>query len=372
MANNSTGVFTNRSVLNVKSVRLFKRFSLITLLLVYVVILAGGVVRSTGSGMGCPDWPKCFGSWVPPTSEARLPLHYKELYAEKRMIKTRKVAKMLAALGFSETANRLLTDPIVQQEQPFNALKTWIEYVNRLAGALIGLFIVAAFVLSVRLRNHDARVPVLGLAAVVLVGFEGWLGSIVVAANLMPFTVTLHMLLAIALVAVIIYSLHRVETIGVAADVVLRSGVRWLIRVLFFLCLFQVLLGTEVREQVDVLTLILNGHQGIVDSLGTAFLVHRSFSLVILACSVWLAVRVKAEYSIGHTMYRSARILFVFLGLEVASGIVLAYADIPVYVQPIHLTVGVGLLGWLLHMTFSSGRQAVGSVNSQQNTAVAV
>ena len=157
------------------------KFSLLTLISVYFLILVGGIVRSTGSGMGCPDWPKCFGNWVPPTSISELPSDYKEVYSNKRAKKNQKLAVYLQTLGFDNLASDILNDDSILEEADFNPVKTWIEYVNRLVGVLIGLFIIVTVYLSTKFFNSDRKLFLTSLATLILVIFQGWIGSLVKA-----------------------------------------------------------------------------------------------------------------------------------------------------------------------------------------------
>lgn len=319
--------------------RSFCRLAFATLIAVYVLIAVGGIVRSTGSGMGCPDWPKCFGSWVPPTSVDDLPEDYKEYYAGYRHQKNLKFARYLSALGFEETAEQLITDESVRNETEFNATKTWIEYFNRLVGATIGILVFAVAVVSWRFRGTDKTITAVGIVTFLLVGFQGWIGSFVVSSNLTPWTITLHMFLALVIVYLLVFLVSKTYGENRLMTVPIARG--WILACMFVL-LFQILMGTKVREMMDQLSLRLARNQWIPNA-GTDFAIHRSFSWVVLILHAALVVRlIKTQNTTGFGLA-----LIALVAGTILSGAGMAYWDVPPVLQPVHLVLATATFGIL-------------------------
>ncbi|MFN4145041.1 MAG: COX15/CtaA family protein [Runella sp.] len=302
-----------------KRERLFRRLAILTVTIVYFLILVGGIVRSTGSGMGCPDWPKCFGSWVPPTEESQLPTNYKEIFGAK-----------------------------LKGEVEFDAFKTWTEYLNRLLGVVTGLFIFATLLASLPFRKTKPLLFYLTFSAFVLVGFQGWLGSKVVSSELAPYMITLHMLVAILIVFLLLWTVLKSqegywETEHIHNESQLKKYIKWAM----LLTLLQILLGTQVREAVDeVMKELGESRRGEwIEQLGLSFYIHRSFSLVILALHIgvlyWLNKSIKKK---GNLYKLFVGLLYVVV-LEIVSGIILSYLSMPPYAQPIHLTLAIVAVG---------------------------
>ena len=299
--------------------RLFRRLALLTVVVVYLLILIGGIVRSTGSGMGCPDWPKCFGSWVPPTEVSQLPPNYQEIYGAK-----------------------------LKGEIEFNAFKTWTEYLNRLFGAFTGLMIFATLLASVSYIKKDRPVFTVSLLTFLLVGFQGWLGSKVVSTELAPWFVTLHMLLAIVIVFFLLYVVARTYVGNIQIEKIENKTLlnRWLFMTIG-LSLIQVLIGTQVREAMDVVIEKLGNERRAewIENLGLSFYVHRSFSILIMILHIGLVYWLKKNTIAKGVLSQLTMALLIMVGVEIVSGVILAYLSVPALIQPIHLTLATLALG---------------------------
>lgn len=329
-------------------VRRFRFLGILTVVSVYLLILVGGIVRSTGSGMGCPDWPKCFGTWVPPTQVSELPVGYKEIYTAQRVAKNQRLAKTLERLGFKQVAGQIFAHPTQYIETDFNATKTWIEYVNRLLGALIGVFIFLTVVFALPYWQRDRTVFWMAFGSFLLTGFQGWLGSLVVSTNLLPELVTVHMALALLIVAMLIYAVDRSQQERKETapyNVHFSNNLLLLLWLATLLTFGQIVLGTQVREQVDVVATASDylNRSTWVEQLGNVFKVHRSFSLVLLGLNLYITYRLVKFKS--FYLRRLATAIIGLLGIEIGAGVVLAYLALPAAVQPIHLTVATVLFG---------------------------
>ncbi|MBO0939376.1 COX15/CtaA family protein [Fibrella sp. HMF5335] len=309
------------SLSNLINERSFRRLALLTVLSVFLLILVGGIVRSTGSGMGCPDWPKCFGQWVPPTDVSELPANYQQIYAHR---------------GYKDVQ--------------FNVAKTWTEYLNRLLGALIGVFIFLTFAASIKAYWRRDR-PIVGFSflAFLLVGFQGWLGAKVVSSVLSGWLITLHMLLAIIIVGVLLYVATRSQAhiYRFGQTTAKPSVYRW-IWISSGLLLFQILLGTQVREMVDEVASQLGQQQRYmwVSELGIRFYVHRTFSLVVLASQLaWILPFLRNNTAKGAATTLASFVVGLIL-IEIATGAIMGYFAIPAWAQPVHLTLAVTVLGF--------------------------
>jgi cytochrome c oxidase assembly protein subunit 15 len=332
-----------------KTINSFRSVSRFTVIAVYVLILVGGIVRSTGSGMGCPDWPKCFGSIIPPTHVDQLPSNYQEIYLEKRITKNERFVASLSKFGFEETAREIAEDKSILIEEEFNATKTWIEYLNRLLGVVIGFLIILTVWKSIPLWKVDRLIPILAFVSLILVLFIGWIGSIVVSTNLLSWIITVHMILALLLVAILIIANHRsyrfTKSKGINRDV--PNKVEQILYIGLLLVFIQVVLGTQVREQIDQISTdlgnMLRGEW--VERVGLNFLIHRSFSLLLLGVHLLYFF-----WAFKYTLRRSqinlwSQLLIGLILLEIATGMGMAYFSIPAFLQPLHLIFGSLIIG---------------------------
>lgn len=282
---------------------------------VFVVIAAGGIVRTTQSGMGCPDWPTCFGLWIPPTSAAGLP-HDFEKYLRQQDI-----------------------------DHTFNVYHTWIEYLNRLLGALLGFFLLVHTGWAFRkFFKSDRRIFWWSVAVLVLTGFQGWLGKKVVDADLAAVKVTAHMLIALAIAAIPLYIIYLLRQ-NIAVQ---NKTLKYLLTAALTAVIVQIVLGTQVREQVDEISRSLSYQQRNlwIERLGTVFIVHRSFSWIAVLLSVSIFIK---GYRLPG-LRKESWLVAILAGSSIILGIIMAYHHIPAFAQPLHLLTATLLVLTLLHL----------------------
>ncbi len=314
-----------------------------SLILVYLVIVAGALVRMTGSGMGCPDWPKCFGYYIPPTDIKQLLWTPNHEYSENQVIiKDEKLFVANSNFRTNSVFEQSQFRPYTKHDYAiFNAVETWIEYINRLVGALAGLAVFAMAVFSFKFWKTNKKITLLSWLSVFLMGLQGWLGARVVYSVLNPVKITIHMIVALIIVAVLLYIIKKSS----GKILIFKEDLKFkkVLFVTLILTFFQIILGTQVRQYVDDQVKIFgyDQMQKVLENPIVTFYIHRSFSLIIMGLNVFLLLR-NRKLNLG---FRKINWVLGLIGIEILSGMAMYYLDFPYTSQPIHLVIASLLFG---------------------------
>ncbi len=283
--------------------QLYNSLCKITIILICLVICAGGFVRMTGSGMGCPDWPKCFGYWIPPTNISDLPLNYKEIYSDR---------------GYDKL--------------DFNVFNTWTEYLNRILGLLSGIFCFVLLCVSFFINNRWLILSTFCL--VILMGFQGWMGAVVVYSVLAPLKITIHMLIALLIVSVLLY-LYRITAIERISKNNLKNIWIWLA---LLVSTIQIIFGTQVRESVDIL-LKNYDKTDIIHQLAAPFTIHKSIAVLVFLSNTLLFL----YYRNWINVYYERQLIVLTILLLFLTGMLMTYYSLMGFFQLLHLLFAVSL-----------------------------
>jgi cytochrome c oxidase assembly protein subunit 15 len=324
----------------------FQKITLLSIITLFVLILAGGGVRSSGSGMGCPDWPKCFGCYVPPTNVSQLPADYKEKYIVSRKKKNQHFAKILDFFGYTDLARRIRDDRSILIPEEFNAARTWTEYINRLLGVLSGFFVLAVPVYSFTYWGTIKAIPLLSVFNLVLIAFQAWIGSVVVSTNLTAWVITVHLLLALAILAISITTYHLARVEGkFKLDVNPLTHIVALF--VLVLTVLQIAFGTEVREKIDaVANRMQQGYRNDwVTDAGSIFFQHREAAILVLLGNIVLYLLIRRGFGKHSIQQQVMSFTLLVLILQIVTGIVLTYLALPPVAQASHILLASLMFG---------------------------
>ena len=195
-----------------------KALTLLTLVLTFELVLVGAFTRLTDSGLGCPDWPGCYGSATP------LGAHHE----------------------ITQAQNVMPTGPVTHG-------KAWVEMVHRYMATGVGVLIITLCVLTWRQWRRDRRLavhPRWTLLTLLWVCLQGAFGALTVTMKLFPAIVTLHLLLAIGLLALLVVQAVRYDG---WQSVAVPRGLRWGLALTMGLLWLQIALGGWVSTNYAVL-----------------------------------------------------------------------------------------------------------------------
>ena len=316
----------------------FQKVALAALIFTLFLMFVGAVVRATGAGMGCPDWPKCWGKYIPPTSVEQIDVEALpiERYKEK-------------AKRYGRNPDEVTRETVLAE---FNPTHTWTEFINRLCSLPIGLFTILTLGMSFKFLKKKPLVTIASAAATFLVGLNAWMGARIVYSGLQPGTITTHMALAILLLCV------QVSIVWMARDepwmlrvTQLGRKLKWLGLIAFIFILAEGIMGSQVREMTDELK---KAHGDAPRSEWVSelehtwmYLLHRSFSWFVLAATLMFYWGSRS-FRMGGAGWHEKVVLGAVLA-QMVLGIVLSQVGILRVVQVLHIGISAVLVAVFFH-----------------------
>jgi len=299
----------------------FRRFAVFTTLATYFLIFTGGLVRVSGAGLGCPDWPKCFGRWIPPMSYQQLPADF---------------------------------DPNL-----FNFTLAWIAYINRLVGVIVGLLIAVLAVWAIIKYHKKIKILVPSILAGFLVAFQSWQGGQLVLSELVPFFVSVHLIIAYIIAGLMIYIAQQAyyyENPEYEQNASYPGWTKILVSFLLGLIIAQVVIGTQMREAIEltILNFPLLADSELISKIGTVKYSHPIIGIIIALLSWTMSYSIlKKSKKPSPLAWQSAWTIAGLALVQIVFGLVMIFGGLPDVIQAMHLWLA-GLLGGVVLISLSA------------------
>ena len=330
----------------------FPKIVQISIISVYLIFLAGSVVRMTGSGMGCPDWPKCFGYYIPPTAEDQITWKPNTDF-KKGMIIIKDEALYVADNDIKTASDFKISNwqkYVKHDYAKFNKYHSWTEYINRLSSVLSGFVFLVLIYASTKFWKENKTIPLLAFGAFFLMMVEAVLGKIVVDTNLKPSIITIHMVIGLIIIALLLQLKFIVS--DKKTKHTYNSVFNKLLIFSVIFSLIQIALGTQVRQFIDeqIKEFGFENKDYSLMNPSFKFYFHRSFTIAIVLVNLGLFY----INQIKNLGYKLVNWIVFLIFLETITGILMYYAEFPLGTQAIHLLSGAILFGLQFYLWIQS------------------
>jgi len=300
-----------------KLVNKVKYWLLASIAFTYILVFIGGFVRVTDSGLGCPDWPKCFDRWYPPLSSNQIPENFQKHYDNYNCVDG-------------------------EECKEFDIKKAWIEYLNRLFSAVTGIVMLIAVFYLFKLKSDYKTSFYLGASALALTGVEGLIGKYVVVSHLDGGIITIHLLIALVIISLLIMSYLTIKWNAIGQYSKYDSSQIYIVKWILFLMIAGIVLGTQIRTDIE--------KQIPLSAIGLFKYIHSFLGMGTLMLTGVLWNKVNNQESKINAKNQIRWLLNIFV-LQIGLGYFMVFGGLPAYAKLVHMwlaSIGLGVITYIL------------------------